>query len=944
MAEPPAGYVRVEGTSRSPVPGATRVGPAESAERLSVSIRLRRRPGAPPLPDPSRSAAAVGGGLSREEFAATYGADPADIARVEAFASGHGLTVEERSIPRRTVVMAGTVAQMGEAFGVDLGRYQVGETSYRGREGHVHIPAELAPLVEGVFGLDNRQQARPLFRRAAGPAQATQALTPPQVAQLYNFPAGVNAAGECIGLLEFGGGYHPADITTWFTNLNLTAPTLADVGVDSATNSPGSDADTEVILDIDVAGSVAQGARIAVYFAPWTEQGWVDVVTTAVHDATNSPSVISISWGWPEFQEVDGLTWTAAAMAAVGATFAEAALLGVTVLAASGDQGSDCQIGDRRAHVIYPTSDPGVTSCGGTTIKNVAGESFDEVLWNDNGASGGGVSDNFQVPDWQASAGVPASVNDNTHRGRGVPDVAGNADPNSGYNLIQDGNQIGPIGGTSATAPLYAGLIALINANLSFPVGYLNPGLYQKAEAWGVFRDITSSRTNAFNGAPGYPVGTGWDATTGFGSINGTTLLTALITKQDTVPLTSDLTGDGRADIVGFGDAGVLVSLNNGDGTFREPVPAVANFAYNACNWRVERHPRFLADLTGDGRADIVGFGDDGVLVSLNNGDGTFREPVPAVANFAYNAGNWRVERHPRFLADLTGDGRADIVGFGDDGVLVSLNNGDGTFREPVLAVANFAYNAGNWRVERHPRFLADLTGDGRADIVGFGDDGVLVSLNNGDGTFRGPVPAVANFAYNAGNWRVERHPRFLADLTGDGRADIVGFGDAGVLVSLNNGDGTFRGPVLAVDNFAYNAGNWRVERHPRFLADLTGDGRADIVGFGDDGVLVSLNNGDGTFQGPVLAVDNFAYNAGNWNEERHPRFLADLTGDRAADIAGFGDAGVLVSLNNGDGTFQGPVLAVDNFAYNAGNWRVERHPRFVAGMGSIGGSAGTVD
>jgi kumamolisin len=673
---------------------------------MTVSIRVRRRADAPPLPDLSHAAGASGDIQSREAFAATYGADPADIERIEGFATEHALTVEEASVARRTVVLAGTVAQMGETFAVDLGHYEVGETTYRGREGHVHVPEGLAPLVEGVFGLDNRQQARTLFRQG-DPAQSTDALTPPQVAQLYSFPMGGDAAGQCIGLLEFGGGYHPADIASWFTNLNLTTPTLTDVGVDSATNSPGSPDDTEVILDIDVAGSVAQGARIAVYFAPWTEQGWVDVVTTAVHDAANSPSVISISWGWPEFQTVDGLTWTSAAMAAVSTTFAEAAALGVTVLAASGDQGSDCQIGDSHAHVIYPTSDPGVTSCGGTTIENVSGGAFAEVLWNDNGASGGGVSDNFPVPDWQATAGVPASVNDNTHRGRGIPDVAGNADPDSGYSLVQNGGRVGPIGGTSAVAPLYAGLVALLNAQLSFPVGYLNPGLYQKAQAWATFRDTTSAGTNAYNGAPGYPVGVGWDATTGLGTINGTTLLTALVTKQDTAPLTADLTGDGKADIVGFGDAGVWVSLNNGSGGFPQPTMAVANFAYDAGGWRVEKHPRFLADLTGDGKADIVGFGDAGVWVSLNSGDGTFQEPVLAVTNFAYDAGGWRVEKHPRFLADLTGDGKADIVGFGDAGVWVSLNNGSGGFPQPTMAVANFAYDAGGWRVERHPRFVA---------------------------------------------------------------------------------------------------------------------------------------------------------------------------------------------------------------------------------------------
>jgi hypothetical protein len=524
MPEVPASYQRIEGTNRSPVPGATRVGDADPAERASVSIRLRRRPGAPPLGDPAQSAEPPAR-LTPEEFAATYGADPADIERIETFGREHGLTVEESSIPRRTVVLAGTVAQLSEAFAVELGRYQTEQTTYRGREGHVHLPADLAPIVEGVFGLDNRQQARPLFRPAAT-AQAVTALTPPEVAKLYDFPSGISAAGQCIGLLEFGGGYHPADITAWFTGLGLTPPTLADVGVDGAANSPGSPDDTEVVLDIDVAGAVAQGARIAVYFAPWTEQGWVDVVSTAIHDAVNRPGVISISWGWPELESILGLTWTQAAMNAVSATFQEAAVLGVTVLAASGDQGSDCQIGDHHAHVIYPGCDPYLTSCGGTEIENVSGTSFSEVLWNDNGASGGGVSVNFAVPAWQASVPVPASVNDG-HRGRGIPDVAGNADPNSGYMLTQNGGRIGPIGGTSATAPLYAGLVALLNAHLNDRAGYLNPTLYQVA-ASGVFRDVNCCGSNAFNGAPGYPVGNGWDATTGLGSINGMLLLDAL--------------------------------------------------------------------------------------------------------------------------------------------------------------------------------------------------------------------------------------------------------------------------------------------------------------------------------------------------------------------------------------------------------------------------------
>jgi hypothetical protein len=282
------------------------------------------------------------------------------------------------------------------------------------------------------------------------------------------------------------------------------------------------------------------------------------------------------------------------------------------------------------------------------------------------------------------------------------------------------------------------------------------------------------------------------------------------------------------------------VSINNGDGTFQAPQLVVTNFGYNAGGWRVERHPRFLADLTGDGRADIIGFGNAGVWVSLNNGNGTFQAPQLVVTNFGYNAGGWRVDQHPRFLADLTGDGRADIVGFGNAGVWVSLNNGDGTFQAPQLVVTNFGYNAGGWRVDRHPRFVVDITADGRADIVGFGNAGVWVSLNNGNGTFQAPQLVVTNFGYDAGGWRVDQHPRFLADTTGDGRPDIVGFGYAGVWVSRALAGGTFEAPGLVITNFGYDAGGWRVDRHPRFLADTTGDGRADIVGFGIAGVWVS--------------------------------------------------------------------------------------------------------
>ena len=516
MADVPGGYVALGKSNRSARTGARLFGPAEPTDELTVSVRVRRRPGAPALPDVS------GGGrrVAREEFAETYGAAEADLEAVAQFGRDHGLVEVERSVPRRTVVLSGTVQSVSDAFKVDLGQYETERETYRGREGVIHVPAELSEVVEGVFGLDNRRMAR-RTATAAAPAQATVPLTPREVAALYEFPG--PGTGETIGLLEFGGGYKIADIQTSFSGQSLPTPPLTWVGVDGATNSPGGGDDVEVALDIDVAGSVALGAKIAVYFAPWTEQGWVDVVTTAILDTFNNPSVLSISWGWPENETIDGLDWTPAAIEAVIATFAEAGALGVTVFAASGDYGSGCGIGDGKAHVLYPASYPGVTSCGGTTISNVSGSSFTQGTWP---ATGGGVSYIFGVPSWQASAGVPVSANGDGHRGRGVPDVAGNADPASGYTITWDG-VTEPVGGTSAVAPLYAGLVAVLNATLAGPVGFLNPRLYSLNGSV-VFRDIDDGVSNASDGAPGYTSGPGWDACTGLGSINGTALLRAL--------------------------------------------------------------------------------------------------------------------------------------------------------------------------------------------------------------------------------------------------------------------------------------------------------------------------------------------------------------------------------------------------------------------------------
>ncbi len=270
------------------------------------------------------------------------------------------------------------------------------------------------------------------------------------------------------------------------------------------------------MLDIEVVGAVAPGANIVVYFAPNTDQGFIDALTTAVHDAVNRPSVISISWGSPE------VLWTQASVQAMDQAFQAAAAMGVTVYCAAGDNGAnDFPPGPSQRpgnHADFPASSPHVVGCGGTKIAATGNTITDEVVWNDpgNGATGGGFSTLFPRPTWQTSV--------HGQNGRGVPDVAGDASPLSGYAVRVDGQNT-VIGGTSAVAPLWAGLTALLNQKLGKPIGFANPLLYGLASSSGAFSDITSGNNNGFNAAPG------WDACTGLGRPDGARLLAALGTR-----------------------------------------------------------------------------------------------------------------------------------------------------------------------------------------------------------------------------------------------------------------------------------------------------------------------------------------------------------------------------------------------------------------------------
>ncbi|HWE85818.1 MAG TPA: S53 family peptidase [Terracidiphilus sp.] len=503
--------IAIAGTEHTLAPGARAIGPTDPHQLVEVSLILKHRQ---PLAAPENQDKFI----NHSDFARTYGADPAHIDKIRQFARENHLQALERGDEtlRRTITLTGTAAAMEKAFSVELIEYEHENGTYRGHTGAIHLPEEYASYVSGVFGLDDRPVAKPHFRyrganRTFGARASNISYTPAQVARLYGFPANADGAGQTIGLIELGGGYRPVDINEYFQGLGLQAPTVKSVAVDHANNRPTTvhSADGEVMLDIEVAGAVAPGVKIAVYFAPNTERGFQDALSTAIHDELNRPSAISISWGSAE------INWTSQSIQNFTQVAQEAGLLGITIAAASGDSGSSDGVDDGKNHVDFPASCPYVLAAGGTRLLSANSAITSETAWNDGaqgGATGGGYSTVFARPAWQAT--------DVTQPNRGVPDVSGNADPETGYNILVDGQQM-VVGGTSAVAPLWAGLSVLLNQKLNRRVGFVNPSLYSLDESSN-FRDVTMGNNGAF--AASY----GWDPCCGLGSPQGAQLAQAM--------------------------------------------------------------------------------------------------------------------------------------------------------------------------------------------------------------------------------------------------------------------------------------------------------------------------------------------------------------------------------------------------------------------------------
>jgi kumamolisin len=666
----PEGYVQLKGSERKPPRKAKVTGEVDGKERFSVTIVLRRRTDGPAFPDFdyfSKTPPRTRTRLSPEEFTEAYGAHPQEIKAIEEFAKKNGLTVKSIHAGRRHVVVEGTAAQFSKAFGVSFKRYELPPApqrkpgppprarSYRGRDGFIHVPKELAESIVGVFGLDNR----PIGGRNGLPGDTpiTNLISVAQAASEYNFPApGAAIGGQTIGIVSAGGGigYVQSDINQTFSSAGVSVPTVYPIPVDGVQNlgaqlattvaaavggntltftstgtvPNGSTAqysysgntyylqvtavtpttmttqsgfvtpipsgtiiyfnlDGETTQDLAIAGLAAPGANLACYFLEDSQIGWVDMIGRVLHPeagdfpaGVNPPSVLSSSYFISGGDDPDGLAAygaTTAVMEAVSQAFQDATILvnGPTICVATGDFGSNCGVGseigdpsqgDGYAHVQYPASDPSVLGVGGTTLGQYlpSGSSTPlpvEFPWNAPledasypwGSGGGGVSDYFPVPTYQANAGIPNSINPGiaspnpstvtppapfNATGRGVPDVAANANYRTGFSGIclggVPGGQVG--NGTSASSPFWAGLIAVLNSNAGFNIGFANPTLY--ALGPGAFNPInplwpdpaypqlaTAPTNNSNSGIPGYPTGPGWDAVTGLGSPNGMEIL-----------------------------------------------------------------------------------------------------------------------------------------------------------------------------------------------------------------------------------------------------------------------------------------------------------------------------------------------------------------------------------------------------------------------------------
>jgi len=515
---------------RIPLPGSRRAHLTDEpidafapSKRVTVTLHLKDPSEPHREPGSAEDFAALTQPTTRAALAARRQRQFAEAERLaRAFAAAHGLEIAEVDLAKRVIRVRAGFDALAAAFATRLARFRAGNRHYHANTEPLHVPEELAPWLRGVLGFDTRPQRRRRrltpFVPAAGDA-GTQALWPADIARLYGIHAPNAGAGQCVAIIAPSGGYLPDDCALAAKHIGAPFPEIVEMSVDNGRNQFGRAplADQELALDLQTVAAVAPAAKIVIYFTNESAQGLADAVLAAVHDDAHRPNVVSISWGTSEAQ------WQRQpfALDVANTALADSVTLGVIVTAAAGDALATNGADDDLVHVNFPASSPYVLSCGGTQITLGAdgGSIASEVVWNDGEAgTGGGISDLFVVPEYQQGLQVPVSVS-TSKAGRGVPDVAATAAFVNGYRIVVNRQEIVQ-GGTSAVAPLWAGLVALINAERGSPIKRIHPGLYGDAA---LFRAITSG--NNKSGSLGYDAAAGWNPCAGLGVPIGAALL-----------------------------------------------------------------------------------------------------------------------------------------------------------------------------------------------------------------------------------------------------------------------------------------------------------------------------------------------------------------------------------------------------------------------------------
>jgi len=526
--------------------GATRVGPLAPDRRIDFTIVLAAKAGLPPVHSSTHGEHAPEH-LTHAELRQKYGAVPGAVKHIESFARKFNLEVTENAEHRRSLRLSGRSADVARAFNTAFGEFELEDHKFFAPIHPPQAPAEWNGVVDAVLGLHSSRHAWPRRRSSVhGHAPSASLL---DLARAYAFPQGLDGSGETIGLIEFGGGFYPEDVRQFASQLGVPAPRITVVEIGSGANRPASrravhelldvasgrltlaaeaeqtdsflaaQSTAEVTMDLEILAALAPAAHIVVYFADSGEQGLYHALSRAVHDDHHRPGILSVSWSMPEH------TLSAPELNAIEHVLREAAHLGITVCVSSGDAGALNGSTDGKPSVNYPASSPHCLACGGTSGKLTSAGFSEEVVWNAThfgfkGASGGGVSRQFPLPAWQQDAHVPP--NPKGAAGRGVPDVAGLADPRYGCELLI-ADRTATSAGTSAVAPLWAALVARINQALGRRCGYLHPHIYRLGHRRHAALHPVLKGNNDF-----YSAREGWNACTGYGTPRGDALLAHL--------------------------------------------------------------------------------------------------------------------------------------------------------------------------------------------------------------------------------------------------------------------------------------------------------------------------------------------------------------------------------------------------------------------------------